>query len=67
MTADLGRSILRDQRRLLTVSRVQARIKGLEDIAMSLPAVVGSEGVGEVVELEIEEKESEASPIQPRF
>ena len=60
VTADLVRSILRDERRVLTVSRVQDGIKGLEDVAISLPAIVGREGAVEIVEPEMDEKESQA-------
>lgn len=53
VTADLLRCILRDERRVLTVSRVQEGAFGLTDVALSLPAVVGTQGAAEVFEPEI--------------
>lgn len=50
VTANLLRSILRDERRVLTVSRVQDGAFGLRDVALSLPAIVGSGGATEIVE-----------------
>lgn len=49
VTAALLRWILRGERRVLTVSRVQTGALGLTDVALSLPTVVGSEGALEVV------------------
>jgi L-lactate dehydrogenase len=53
VTADLLRCILRDERRVLTVSRVQEGALGLANVALSLPTVVGAEGAAEVLEPEI--------------
>jgi L-lactate dehydrogenase len=53
VTADLLRCILRDERRVLTVSRMQEGALGLKDVTLSLPAVVGSQGAAEVLEPEI--------------
>jgi L-lactate dehydrogenase len=53
VTADLLRCILRDERRVLTVSRVQDGAFGLAHVALSLPAVVGAQGAAEVLEPEI--------------
>jgi len=53
VTADLLRCILRDERRVLTVSRVQEGALGLTNVALSLPTVVGAEGAAEVLEPEI--------------
>ena len=57
VTADLLRCILRDERRVLTVSRMQTGAFGLNDVALSLPAVVGADGAVEVLEPEISEDE----------
>ena len=57
MTAKLLRCILRDERRVLTVSRVQNGALGLRNVALSLPAVVGGGGVHEVLEPEISDDE----------
>jgi L-lactate dehydrogenase len=59
VTADLLQCILRDERRVLTVSRVQAGALGLKDVALSLPTVVGRQGAGEVLEPEISSDERE--------
>jgi L-lactate dehydrogenase len=57
VTADLLRSILRDERRVLTVSRTQDSVLGLRDVALSLPAVVGSEGAVDILEPEVSDDE----------
>ena len=49
VTAALLRWMLRGERRVLTVSRVQSASLGLGDVALSLPTVVGPEGATEVV------------------
>ena len=49
VTADLLRCLLRDERRVLTVSRVHEGALGVRGIALSLPAVVGAQGAGEVL------------------
>lgn len=50
VTASLLRSLLRGERRVLTVSRVQEGTCGLRDVALSLPAIVGRDGATEVLE-----------------
>jgi L-lactate dehydrogenase len=50
VTANLLRSMLRGERRVLTVSRVQTGALGLHDVALSLPTVVGRDGGLQVVE-----------------
>ena len=59
VTADLLRCILRDERRVLTVSRVQEGAFGLQNVALSLPTVVGVQGAAEVLETEISSDERE--------
>ena len=49
VTANLLRSMLRGERRVLTVSRVQQGALGLHDVALSLPTVVGQGGGVKVV------------------
>ena len=49
VTAALLRWILRGERRVLTVSRVQDGAAGVEGVALSLPAVVGRDGATEVI------------------
>ena len=57
VTADLLRSLLRDERRILTVSRVQEGTAGLRDIALSLPTVVGAAGADQVLEPDMNKHE----------
>lgn len=59
VTADLLRCILRDERRVLTVSRVQEGALGVKDVALSLPTVVGGQGASNVLEPEISGEERE--------
>jgi L-lactate dehydrogenase len=49
VTADLLRSLLRDERRVLTVSRVQEGAGGLHGVALSLPSVVGAQGAVDII------------------
>jgi L-lactate dehydrogenase len=53
VTAAFLRSALRDERRVLTVSRVQEGACGIREVAISLPAVVGRQGVTEIIEPEM--------------
>jgi L-lactate dehydrogenase len=59
VTADLLKCILRDERRVLTVSRVQEGALGFTNVALSLPTVVGGDGAAEVLEPEISDDERE--------
>jgi L-lactate dehydrogenase len=59
VTADLLRCLLRDERRVLTVSRVQEGALGLRDVAFSLPTVVGAQGAAHVLEPEMTTDERE--------
>jgi L-lactate dehydrogenase len=60
VTAALLSWALRDERRLLTVSRLQEGACGLRDVAVSLPVIVGREGAVRVVEPELDAREREA-------
>lgn len=59
-TADLLRALLRDERRALTVSRVQVGACGLTGVALSLPAIVGAGGAEDVLEPELGAEERAA-------
>jgi L-lactate dehydrogenase len=59
-TADLLRTALRDERRVLTVSRVQQGAAGIHDVAISLPAIVDLSGASRVVVPEMDHAESAA-------
>ena len=60
VTANLLRSMLRGERRVLTVSRVQQGALGLHDVALSLPMVVGQGGGVQVVAPAMDEAERAA-------
>jgi L-lactate dehydrogenase len=60
VTASLLRCMLRGERRVLTVSRVQDGACGLRDVALSLPAIVGDGGAAEVLEPEMSADERKA-------
>lgn len=52
-------AILRDQHTVLTVSNLVPGCYGIEDVYLSLPAVIGRKGVERVVELGLAEEETE--------
>jgi L-lactate dehydrogenase len=60
VTAALLKWMLRGERRVLTVSRVQEGVAGIRDVALSLPAVVSRDGATDVLEPEMTESEREA-------
>lgn len=60
VTASLLKWALRDERRILTVSRVQTGAAGIDDLAISLPAVVGRDGATTVIEPPMDDAEREA-------
>ena len=57
VTAALLAATLGDERRVLTVSTVQIGPLGLEDVALSLPSVVGRGGVEAVLEPDLDRQE----------
>jgi L-lactate dehydrogenase len=63
VTADLLRCILRDERRVLTVSRMQDGALGIRGVALSLPVVVGGLGAVDVLEPEISSDERQRLEI----
>lgn len=60
VTAALLRTALRDERRVLTVSRLQTSGPVPGGVAFSLPAVVGRDGAVEVLKLELGRDEQDA-------
>lgn len=60
VTAALLRWMLRGERRVLTVSRLQEGALGLHDVALSLPTIVGPEGATDVILPEMSDAEREA-------
>lgn len=59
-TAYLLKWALADERRVLTVSRLQEGVAGIRDVCLSLPVVVGREGAVQVLEPELSEPEQAA-------
>jgi L-lactate dehydrogenase len=59
-TASLVRTLLRDERRVLTVSRVQEGTSGVHGVPLSLPAIVGAAGAAEVLDTAMDEAERAA-------
>ncbi len=59
VTAALLRWMLRGDRRVLTVSRVQHGAAGVDGVALSLPAVVGRDGASEIIVPDMDEVERE--------
>jgi L-lactate dehydrogenase len=57
VTAALLKYMLRGDRRVLTVSRVQEGACGLRDVALSLPTVVDADGAVSVIEPEMSNEE----------
>jgi L-lactate dehydrogenase len=57
VTAAVLRTCLRDEKRVLTVSRVQQQQNGLDNVALSLPAVVGRSGATSVMMPEMNDEE----------
>jgi L-lactate dehydrogenase len=57
VTADLVRAVVRDEHRVLTVSRLQDGDPALADLALSLPAVVSRAGAGMVISPALDEAE----------
>ena len=60
VTASLLRSMLRSERRIHTVSRVQEGALGVRDVALSLPAMVSAAGASVVVEPDLNADERSA-------
>lgn len=60
VTANLLRCLLRDERRVLTVSRMQDGALGIRDVALSLPTIVGGGGAVTVLEPDMSEEERQA-------
>ncbi|MHB2019954.1 MAG: L-lactate dehydrogenase [Candidatus Xenobia bacterium] len=50
-------AILLDKRALLPVSSLQSGLFGIDDVCLSLPTLIGSKGVQELVEIKLWEKE----------
>lgn len=57
VTSALLRWMLRGERRVLTVSRLQSGALGVDDVALSLPTIVSTDGATQVVEPELDAEE----------
>lgn len=53
-------AILRDENSILTVSSLVEGMYGLEDVCLSLPTIVNSTGIRNVLKLELDEREKNA-------
>jgi L-lactate dehydrogenase len=60
VTANLIRWCLAGSRRVVTVSAVQEGPYGLNNVALSLPSLVGRTGVTEVIDVELDDDETRA-------
>ncbi len=59
--ANLVRTILQDERRVLTVSAyLDGEIAGVRDVCIGVPARLGREGILEIVPIKLDEREIEA-------
>lgn len=54
VTSTLLRWMLRGERRVLTVSRLQTGAMGLHGVALSLPTIIGTDGASQVLEPELD-------------
>lgn len=52
-------AIVRDEKRVLSISSVHTNIYGLKDIPLSLPSIVGKEGVEKVLNVKLTKKEEQ--------
>ncbi len=59
VTATLLKWIMRNERRIVTVSTVIDGNFGLKNVAISLPSVVSSQGVEEIIDVEMDDNEKE--------
>lgn len=67
---DVVESVILDQQRILPVSTVQTGCYGIRDVALSVPTVIGRQGVVDRIELELWPKEmqglrSSAAALRP--
>lgn len=57
--ARIGRAILNDQRAILTVSTPSVEVAGVQDVTLSMPRLVGGDGVLSTFPLPLSEREME--------
>lgn len=57
VTAALLRSMLRGERRIVTISRLQTGALGLKNVALSLPTVISLDGAAKVLEPDLDPEE----------
>ncbi len=55
----IAQAILRDQNRVMTVSCLVGGLYGIEDVYLSLPAVVNRQGVNRIVQLSLSSEEEQ--------
>lgn len=52
-------AIMRDQKAIMTVSNYQTNLLGVEDVVMSMPAIIGAKGMEMQVPLKLDDSETE--------
>lgn len=52
-------AIMRDQKSIMTVSNYQTSLLGVEDVVMSMPAIIGAKGMEMQVPLKLDESETD--------
>ena len=52
-------AIIRDEKSILPVSSIQHNNHGVNDVALSMPSIVGAGGLEAIVPIEISDKEKE--------
>lgn len=62
-TAEIIETVVHNRNRILPVSTLMNGYLGVYDICLSLPAIVGKNGVEQLVELDLDEKEKQAFQI----
>ena len=53
-------AIVRDEKSILPVSSMQHGLYGIEDVALSIPAIVGKDGIEKVIPIKLNEEEETA-------
>ncbi|MCK7494941.1 MAG: hypothetical protein MZW92_30415 [Comamonadaceae bacterium] len=60
VTADLIRAVIRDEHRVLTVSRCRDGVDGLDGVSLSLPTLVGRDGAQLTIQPKLDDEETAA-------
>ncbi len=52
-------AVIRDEKSVLSISSIIHNVHGIDDVTLSMPAVVGSEGIETLVPIRFNESEQE--------